>query len=154
MGCAETQRLQQQVDHLTNLVSQLMEAQAAPVALPDSPLRASATVPVALLEKYDGNPNHCQAVLMQCGLYVEEHPECFQEEIAWVRLVISLLTERTCEWATTLWLDDSPLAFKEIFEISRSRLQSRREVIQCTTGNSGCWNSARLWLDFAGQRSC
>uniref|UniRef100_A0A3B3SGE7 ribonuclease H n=1 Tax=Paramormyrops kingsleyae TaxID=1676925 RepID=A0A3B3SGE7_9TELE len=106
--------LQQQVDHLTNLVSQLMESRTATTALPDSPPRASATVPVALPEKYDGNLDHCQ-----------EHPDRFWEDTARIQFVISLLTGRACEWATALWLDDSPLldsawefqqAFKEIFD--------------------------------------
>uniref|UniRef100_A0A3B3SA72 CCHC-type domain-containing protein n=1 Tax=Paramormyrops kingsleyae TaxID=1676925 RepID=A0A3B3SA72_9TELE len=119
-----TQRLQQQVDQLTSLVTQLPERRAGQVEIPSSPSRASAPVPVAMPEKYDGNPDHCQAFLMQCGLYVEEHPERFVEETAKVRFVISLLTGCARDWATALWMDDSPLldsardfqqAFKGIF---------------------------------------
>lgn len=88
---------------------------------------ASAPVSVALPEKYDGNPDYCQAFLIQCGLYIEEHPERFVEETARVRFVISLLTGQAHDWGTALWMDDSSLldsawdfqqAFKEIFDHS------------------------------------
>nr|XP_023669304.1 uncharacterized protein LOC111844764 [Paramormyrops kingsleyae] len=101
-----------------------MEGQAVQANLPASPPRASAFVPVAMPEKYDGNPDHCQAFLMQCGLFIEEHPEHFTDETARVRFVSSLLTGRSRDWATALWMDDSPLldsarefqqAFKGIF---------------------------------------
>uniref|UniRef100_A0A3B3SLN6 DUF4939 domain-containing protein n=1 Tax=Paramormyrops kingsleyae TaxID=1676925 RepID=A0A3B3SLN6_9TELE len=115
MDPMENQRLQQLVDHLTTLVSQLMEARAAPIGLPDSPPRVSTPVPVTMPEKYDGNPDHCQAFLMQCELYVEEHPDRF-EETARVRFVISLLTGHAREWATALWMDDSPLLDSRDFQ--------------------------------------
>lgn len=62
-----------------------------------------------MLEKYDGNLDHCPAFLMQRGLYVEEHPDLFIEETTLIRFVISLLTGHAEEWATVLWMDDSPL---------------------------------------------
>lgn len=71
--------------------------------------RSALPVPVALPDKYDGNPDQCRAFLMQCGLYIEEHPERFQEETARIRFVISLLTRRARDWVTVLWTDDSPL---------------------------------------------
>lgn len=61
---------------------------------------------------------------MQCGLYIEEHPERFVEDTVKVHFVISLLTGQARDWVTTLWMDDSPLldsardfqnAFKGIF---------------------------------------
>lgn len=88
MDPAETQRLQQQVDQLTLLVSQLMEGQVAQAKIP-APPRVSAPVPVTMPEKYDGNPDRCQAFLIQCRLYMEEHLEHFVEETAHVHFVIS-----------------------------------------------------------------
>lgn len=97
MDPSECQRLQQQVDQLITLVSQLLDRQVSRAQLPDSPLQAAAPVPVAMSEKYDGNPDHCNGFLMLCGLYVEEHPDRFIEDTAKVRFVISLLTGCTCE---------------------------------------------------------
>lgn len=74
------------MEQLTTLVSQLMEERAGQVDLPASPPQVSAPVPVTMLEMYDGNSDQCQAFLIQCGLYIEEHPESFTEETARVRL--------------------------------------------------------------------
>ncbi|XP_048846074.1 lysophosphatidic acid receptor 5-like [Brienomyrus brachyistius] len=82
MEPAEHQRLQQQVDQLTTLGARLLEGRAAQADLPASPPRASVSIPVAMPDKYDGNTDHCQAFLMQCRLYIEEHPEHFTEETA------------------------------------------------------------------------
>lgn len=76
-------------------------------------------------EKHDGNPDHCNAFLMQCGLYVEEHPEHFVEDTPRVCFLISLLTGRARDWETSLWTNNGPLldsargfqaTFKEIFD--------------------------------------
>lgn len=53
-------------------------------------------------KKYDSNPDYCNAFLMQCGHYVEEHPEQFVEDTAGVHFVISLLTRRACDKTTAL----------------------------------------------------
>uniref|UniRef100_A0A3B3R8F7 DUF4939 domain-containing protein n=1 Tax=Paramormyrops kingsleyae TaxID=1676925 RepID=A0A3B3R8F7_9TELE len=90
-------------------LEQLVAAQAAQVPLPDSPPRTAGSVPIAMPERYDGNPDQCRGFLMQCGIYVEEHPEMFRTLGAEVRFTISLLTGRAREWATALWADDSPL---------------------------------------------
>lgn len=77
MGPAEIQRLQQKVDQPTTFVTQMMEGHASRVTLPASPPGTSVPVPVAMAERYEGNPDHCQAFLMQCGLYIKEHLERF-----------------------------------------------------------------------------
>uniref|UniRef100_A0A3B3RDY6 DUF4939 domain-containing protein n=1 Tax=Paramormyrops kingsleyae TaxID=1676925 RepID=A0A3B3RDY6_9TELE len=104
-----THQLQQQVDQLTTLVTQMIEAKASQTRLPASPPRCSVPVPVAMPEKYDGNPDQCRAFLMQCELYTDEHPERFVDDSAHIRFVISLLTGRARDWATELWTDESPL---------------------------------------------
>uniref|UniRef100_A0A3B3SNT5 Chromo domain-containing protein n=1 Tax=Paramormyrops kingsleyae TaxID=1676925 RepID=A0A3B3SNT5_9TELE len=90
-------------------LEQLVASQAARVPLPDSPPRPTAPVPIAMPERYDGNPDQCRGFLMQCGFYVEEHPEMFRSPGAEVRFTISLFTGRAREWATALWTDSSPL---------------------------------------------
>lgn len=103
-------KLLQQLDQLTSLVNQLLQAQAAHARLPGSPPQASALVLVTMLDKCEGNTDHCKA----CGLYIEEHPD---------RLIA--ITGHAHDWATALWVDDSPYsesawdfqaAFKEIFD--------------------------------------
>uniref|UniRef100_A0A3B3RHE9 Uncharacterized protein n=1 Tax=Paramormyrops kingsleyae TaxID=1676925 RepID=A0A3B3RHE9_9TELE len=96
-----------------------MEGRAAQVGLPASPPRASAPVPVPMSERYDGNPDHCQVFLMQCGLFIKEHLE-------------------------SLWMDDSPLldsarnfqqAFKGIFDypsIGRNLRERLEDFCQLT----------------------
>uniref|UniRef100_A0A3B3SSH1 DUF4939 domain-containing protein n=1 Tax=Paramormyrops kingsleyae TaxID=1676925 RepID=A0A3B3SSH1_9TELE len=90
-------------------VEQLLASQAAQVPLPSSPPRAATPLPIALPERYDGNPDQCKGFLMQVGMYVEEHPEMFTSPSAEVRFTVSLLTGRAREWATALWMDSSPL---------------------------------------------
>uniref|UniRef100_A0A3B3RNW5 DUF4939 domain-containing protein n=1 Tax=Paramormyrops kingsleyae TaxID=1676925 RepID=A0A3B3RNW5_9TELE len=91
------------------LIKGLLEGRAVQADLLASPPRAFAPVPVAMSEKYDSNPNQCQAFLMQCRVFIEEHPERFLDETARVQFVISLLTGCAWDWATALWMDDSPL---------------------------------------------
>uniref|UniRef100_A0A3B3SN74 DUF4939 domain-containing protein n=1 Tax=Paramormyrops kingsleyae TaxID=1676925 RepID=A0A3B3SN74_9TELE len=79
------------------------------IPLPASPPRPSAPLPIALPERYDGNPDQYRGFLMQVGIYVQEHPEMFTTSGAEVRFTISLLTGRAREWATALWSDSSPL---------------------------------------------
>uniref|UniRef100_A0A3B3QVB4 DUF4939 domain-containing protein n=1 Tax=Paramormyrops kingsleyae TaxID=1676925 RepID=A0A3B3QVB4_9TELE len=90
-------------------VEQLLASQAAQVLLQASPPRPAAPLPIALLERYDGNPDQCRGFLMQVSIYVEEHPEMFTAPGAEVRFTISLLTGRAREWATAMWADRSPL---------------------------------------------
>lgn len=71
---------------------QLLANQAARIPLPTSPTRPPASIPIVLLEQYDGNPDNCCGFLMQCGIYVKEHPEMFRTQAAEGRFVISLLT--------------------------------------------------------------
>lgn len=92
MNPAENQKLQQQVDQLTALMAQEMEGQVRWVNLPDSLPETLGPVPIAMPDQYNGNPDHCQAFIMQCGIFIEEHSERLVEETVRVRFVISLLT--------------------------------------------------------------
>uniref|UniRef100_A0A3B3QD29 ribonuclease H n=1 Tax=Paramormyrops kingsleyae TaxID=1676925 RepID=A0A3B3QD29_9TELE len=125
-------------------VEQVLAARAAQVPLPDSPPRPPASVPIALPERYDGNPEQFKGFLMQCGFYVEEHPEMFRSPDAEVRFTMSLLTGRAREWATALWSDDSPLlrsgrefhqALMEIFDHPAVGRRPAVRLLDCRQGN-------------------
>nr|XP_023655862.1 uncharacterized protein LOC111837765 [Paramormyrops kingsleyae] len=103
----QVNRLQEQVQSMTELVGQLLQERAAPVSLPGSPPRS--LVPIALPNRYEGDPDACQAFLMQCGLYVTHHPAQFRSEEDKVHFVVSLLGGQAVTWATALWAERSPL---------------------------------------------
>uniref|UniRef100_A0A3B3R1X0 ribonuclease H n=1 Tax=Paramormyrops kingsleyae TaxID=1676925 RepID=A0A3B3R1X0_9TELE len=125
-------------------LEQLVASSAARVPLPDSPPRHTVPVPVALPERYDGNPDRCRGFLMQCGIYVEEHPDMFRSPGAEVRFTISLLTGRAQEWATALWADNSSLldsgrefhrALMEIFDHPAVGRRPGFRLLECRQGN-------------------
>uniref|UniRef100_A0A3B3RJN6 ribonuclease H n=1 Tax=Paramormyrops kingsleyae TaxID=1676925 RepID=A0A3B3RJN6_9TELE len=119
----QVNQLQEQVQSMTELVGQLLQERAAPISLPDSPSRSP--VPIALPNRYEGDPDACQAFLMQCGLYITHHPAQFHSEEDKVHFVISLLGGRALTWATALWAERSSLllssrdfqdAFRAVFD--------------------------------------
>uniref|UniRef100_A0A3B3RW46 DUF4939 domain-containing protein n=1 Tax=Paramormyrops kingsleyae TaxID=1676925 RepID=A0A3B3RW46_9TELE len=125
-------------------MERLLASHASQVPLPESPPRPTARLPIALPEKYDGNPDNCKGFLMQCGLYVEEHPDEFRNPGAEVRFILSLLTGRAREWATALWADDSPLlnsgrefhrALMEIFNHPAVGRRPGSRLLDCRQGS-------------------
>uniref|UniRef100_A0A3B3RUV1 DUF4939 domain-containing protein n=1 Tax=Paramormyrops kingsleyae TaxID=1676925 RepID=A0A3B3RUV1_9TELE len=97
------------LDSRVTAMERMLAARANQIPLPDSPPRHAPSLPIAMPEWYDGDPDQCKGFLMQCGIYVEEHPEMFTTPGAEVRFTLSLLTGRAREWATALWVEDSPL---------------------------------------------
>uniref|UniRef100_A0A3B3RD20 DUF4939 domain-containing protein n=1 Tax=Paramormyrops kingsleyae TaxID=1676925 RepID=A0A3B3RD20_9TELE len=95
-------------------VEQLLAAQAAQVPLPASPPRVTAP-PIAMPERYDGDPDQCRGFLMQVGFYVEEHPEMFSNPGAEVRFTVSLLTGRAREWTTVSPLSHSHQSLNSLY---------------------------------------
>uniref|UniRef100_A0A3B3S715 CCHC-type domain-containing protein n=1 Tax=Paramormyrops kingsleyae TaxID=1676925 RepID=A0A3B3S715_9TELE len=121
-------------------VEQLLASQAAQVPLPASPSRSSAPLPIALPERYDGNPDQCK--------------EMFTTPSSEVRFTISLLTGRAREWATALWADDSPLlrsgsefhlALMEVFDLPAVGRRPGWRLLQCRQGNR---SAAEFSLEF------
>uniref|UniRef100_A0A3B3SBH5 Gypsy retrotransposon integrase-like protein 1 n=1 Tax=Paramormyrops kingsleyae TaxID=1676925 RepID=A0A3B3SBH5_9TELE len=132
------------LENRISAMEQLLTARAAQVPLPGSPPRPSVPPPIALPERYDGDPDQCRGFLMQVGLYVEEHPEMFTTSGAEVRFTISLLTGRAREWATALWTDQSPLirsggefhrALMEIFDHPAVGRRPGFRLLDCRQGN-------------------
>uniref|UniRef100_A0A3B3SD02 DUF4939 domain-containing protein n=1 Tax=Paramormyrops kingsleyae TaxID=1676925 RepID=A0A3B3SD02_9TELE len=117
---------------------------ASQVPLPETPPCSASGLPIAMPERYDGNPDQCKGFMMQCGLYVEEHPEQFRHPGAEVRFTISLLTGQAREWATALWVENSPLllsarefhhALREVFDHPAVGRRPGFRLLDCQQGN-------------------
>lgn len=126
-------------------MEQILASQAAQVPLPASPPHYVAPLPIALPERYDGNPDQCRGFLMQIGIYVEMHLEMFTAPGAEVRFTLSLLTGRAREWATALWMDSSSLlrsvgefhqALTEVFDHPTVGRHPGWRLLECRQGNS------------------
>uniref|UniRef100_A0A670ZB38 DUF4939 domain-containing protein n=1 Tax=Pseudonaja textilis TaxID=8673 RepID=A0A670ZB38_PSETE len=98
----ENQTLQQQVAQLTARLA-LPQAHAAPPPLP------CWKCPVAVPDKFSGQPEMFPAFMGQCQLFMAMRPEDFPDDQARVGFVISLLSGSAARWATPLLLKNSPL---------------------------------------------
>ncbi|KAL0154036.1 hypothetical protein M9458_050695, partial [Cirrhinus mrigala] len=133
---------QQQLDRLTNLTGQLVQAlqglqlspPATPPPAPTPPppaAQAVATGPrLAFPEKFDGTPTKCKGFLLQCSLFVSQQPHLHPTDEAKIAFVCSLLTGRALEWATAVWRLDQPT-----FPSFSAFLQRFREVFEPSSGN-------------------
>uniref|UniRef100_A0A670XUD3 ribonuclease H n=1 Tax=Pseudonaja textilis TaxID=8673 RepID=A0A670XUD3_PSETE len=98
----ENQTLQQQVAQLTAQLA-LLQAHAAPPPPPHQ------KCPVAVPNKFSGQPEMFLAFMGQCQLFMAMRPEDFPTDRVKVGFVISLLTGQAAKWATPLLVQDSPL---------------------------------------------
>uniref|UniRef100_A0A8C6XVG6 ribonuclease H n=1 Tax=Naja naja TaxID=35670 RepID=A0A8C6XVG6_NAJNA len=99
---AENNDLQQQVGQLTAQLALLN----APAALTPPPRRKC---PVAVPDKFSGQPEMFPAFMGQCQLFMAMRPEDFPDDRARVGFVISLLSGSAARWATPLLVQNSPL---------------------------------------------
>uniref|UniRef100_A0A8C6YFM8 DUF4939 domain-containing protein n=1 Tax=Naja naja TaxID=35670 RepID=A0A8C6YFM8_NAJNA len=97
---ADNQLLQQQVGQLTAQLA-VLNAPAVP------PPRRKC--PVAVPDKFSGQPEMFQVFQGQCQLFMSMRPEDFPDNQAKVGFVISLLSGSATRWATPLLTQDSPL---------------------------------------------
>ncbi|KAI2660671.1 Transposon Tf2-6 polyprotein [Labeo rohita] len=133
---------QQQLDRLTNLTGQLVQAlqglqlspPATPPPAPTPPPPAAQAVAagprLAFPEKFDGTPAKCKGFLLQCSLFVSQQPHLHPTDEAKIAFVCSLLTGRALEWATAVWRLDQPT-----FPSFSAFLQRFREVFEPSSGN-------------------
>uniref|UniRef100_A0A8C6XE84 CCHC-type domain-containing protein n=1 Tax=Naja naja TaxID=35670 RepID=A0A8C6XE84_NAJNA len=99
---AENNDLQQQVGQLTAQLALLN----APAALPPPPHRKC---PVAVPDKFSGQPEMFLAFMGQCQVFMAMRPEDFPDDRAQVGFVISLLSGSAAQWAMPLLVQNSPL---------------------------------------------
>ena len=59
--------------------------------------------PVAMPDRYDGNPSQCKGFLMQVTLYLAAQPGSYPTDQSKVALIVSLLRGRALLWATAVW---------------------------------------------------
>uniref|UniRef100_A0A8C6XGU2 DUF4939 domain-containing protein n=1 Tax=Naja naja TaxID=35670 RepID=A0A8C6XGU2_NAJNA len=99
---AGNNNLQQQVVQLTAQLA-LLNASQAP---PPPPHRKC---PVAVPDKFSGQPEMFPAFMGQCQLFMAMRPEDFPDDRARVGFVISFLSGSAARWATPLLIQNSPL---------------------------------------------
>lgn len=69
-----------QMHQLSNLVHPLQQGVTAATPHLSTSRYISSWVPISMTERYDGDPNRCQAILMHCELYLDHHPKMFLDD--------------------------------------------------------------------------
>ncbi|KAI2658160.1 Transposon Tf2-6 polyprotein [Labeo rohita] len=145
---------QQQLDRLTTLTEQLVQAiqgmRAAPPPVPvppPAPLPAvqpvTASPKLAFPEKFDGTAAKCKGFLLQCTLFVNQQPNLYASEESKIAFVCSLLTGKALEWATAVWdLGHSTYptfatflrSFKEVFQPTPDSSEAEEQIVSLRQG--------------------
>ncbi|KAL0152565.1 hypothetical protein M9458_052288 [Cirrhinus mrigala] len=146
---------QQQLQRLTNLTEQLVQAlqglqvtapSATPPAATPSPAGVQAVTAsprLAFPEKSDGTAARCKGFLLQCTLFVNQQPHLYPTEEGKIAFVCSLLTGKALEWATAVWNLDRPAfpsfatflqQFKAVFQPSSESGEAGEQIYQLRQG--------------------
>lgn len=72
-------------------------------------------------ERFDGSPEKCRGFVTQCTLVFQLQPGSFPTESSKVAYIITLLTGKALDWASTLWDQRSPLTANSSNFISEMR---------------------------------
>lgn len=91
------------INQLVTLVSQLQQGISTAPPLPSLPPRVSPGIPIAVHERYNGDPGQFQVFLMQCRPYIDQHQEMFMSDTDCIHFVTSLWMGRAWDWVITLW---------------------------------------------------
>ncbi|KAL0155832.1 hypothetical protein M9458_050095, partial [Cirrhinus mrigala] len=145
----------QQLQHLTNLTEQLVQAlQGLQVTAPSATPPAATPPPagvqavtasprLAFPEKFDGTAARCKGFLLQCTLFVNQQPHLYPTEEGKIAFVCSLLTGKALEWATAVWNLDRPAfpsfaaflqQFKAVFQPSSESGEAGEQIYQLRQG--------------------
>ncbi|KAL0164214.1 hypothetical protein M9458_039967, partial [Cirrhinus mrigala] len=160
-------RHQQQLDRLTTLTEQLVQAvqglqiastPAAAAPPPPAPTPAVQTVTasprLAFPEKFDGTASKCKGFLLQCTLFVNQQPNLYATDESKIAFVCSLLTGKALEWATAVWdLGQSTYptfatflrSFKEVFQPTPESSEAGEQIVALRQGRR---TAADYALDF------
>ncbi|KAK3507389.1 hypothetical protein QTP70_016296, partial [Hemibagrus guttatus] len=69
----------------------------------DLPTARGESPHLALPDKFDGSADRCWGFLWQCEVFFAHQPGMYSNEETQCALVMSLLTSRALEWASTVW---------------------------------------------------
>ncbi|KAL0182333.1 hypothetical protein M9458_021708, partial [Cirrhinus mrigala] len=147
-------RHQQQLDRLTTLTKQLVQALqglqvATPPATPPPPVQPPGAQPViasprlAFPETFDGTAAKCKGFLLQCSLFVNQQPHLYATDESKIAFVCSLLTGKALDWATAVWnLGQSTYptfstflqSFKEVFQPSPESSEAGEQIVALKQG--------------------
>ncbi|KAL0157255.1 hypothetical protein M9458_048501, partial [Cirrhinus mrigala] len=145
---------QQQLDRLTTLTEQLVQAiQGMRTAPPPVPVPPPAPLPaaqpvtaspkLAFPEKFDGTAAKCKGFLLQCTLFVNQQPNLYASDESKIAFVCSLLTGKALEWATAVWdLGHSTYpafatflrSFKEVFQPTPDSSEAEEQIVSLRQG--------------------
>ncbi|KAL0149399.1 hypothetical protein M9458_055296, partial [Cirrhinus mrigala] len=163
---------QQQLDRLTDLTGQLVQAlqglqlippasspPAPPTSLPTAP-PAAASPRLAFPEKFDGSPTKCKGFLLQCSLFVGQQPHLYPTDESKIAFVCSLLIGRALEWATAVWRLDQPTfpsfsaflqRFKEVFQPCTEDGEAGEQILTLRQGRRTAADYALSFRTLAAQ---
>ncbi|KAK3527852.1 hypothetical protein QTP86_009210 [Hemibagrus guttatus] len=157
-------------DQVEALQDQLCSASIA--APRETPAARSESPRLALPDKFDGSADHCQGFLQQCEVFFAHQPEMYSKEETQCAFVMSLLTSRALEWASTVW-DANPQIrssftyfaglIREVFEYPAGGKDISLQLMELHQGSDTAadyaitfrtlaaqsgWNDASLWAVF------
>ncbi|KAI2644948.1 Transposon Tf2-6 polyprotein [Labeo rohita] len=162
---------QQQLDRLTTLTEQLVQAiqgmRAAPPPIPvppSAPLPAAqpvtASPKLAFPEKFDGTAAKYKGFLLQCTLFVNQQPNLYASDESKIAFVCSLLTGKALEWATAVWdLGHSTYptfatflrSFKKVFQPTPDSSEAEEQIVSLHQGHRPAADYALEFRTLAAQ---
>lgn len=114
-----------------------------PVAIPPTVFVASSEPKLPAPERFDGDPERCRGFVTQCTLAFQLQPSSFPTENSKVAYIITLLTGKALNWATSLWDQKSPLTnnstsfiaeMKKVFQHPASKGDVSYRLLQLSQG--------------------
>ncbi|KAK3507316.1 hypothetical protein QTP70_013715 [Hemibagrus guttatus] len=150
-----------------------VQLRSASLAAPRDPPAARGESPrLALPDKFEGSADRCRGFLRQCEVFFSHQPGMYREEETQCALVMSLLTGRALEWASTVWDDDPQIRssfvyfsgmIREVFEYPAGGKDISVQLMELRQGSDTAadyairfrtlavqsgWNDASLWAVF------
>lgn len=121
------------------------QATPGPTATPTAPPDPRFEPRAPSIERYDGSPGTCRSFLTLCSLTFELQPSSFPSERSRVAYIITNLTGRAREWATSEWEKQSVVclteraftdALKKVFDGSTPGREAARQLLALRQGQA------------------
>ncbi|KAK3509396.1 hypothetical protein QTP70_033159 [Hemibagrus guttatus] len=120
-------------DQVEALQNQLHSTSTAAPPPPRDPQAARGESPrLAMPEKYDGSADRCRGFLRQCEVFFAHQPGVYRDEGMRCVFLLSLLTGRALDWASTVW--DANPQIHTLFTYFAGMI---REVFEYPAGGQG-----------------
>ncbi len=162
----QLQRLTSLTEKLSKTLQALCSIASPPTPTPPPAARSqSASQPMtsprlSFPEKYDGAPNKCKGLLLQCTMFMDQQLLLYPTDDSLVSFVCSLLTGRALDWATAVW-EGGNMAFpsfrnfmrqfREVFEHSVDGKEVGEQLLALRQGSSTAADYALTFRTLAAQ---